>query len=145
MRAEPSHNQNSTQASNKYDVELSAIYGVRISAWSLYLAASRAGAALDDNSPSGSYTTLSAGFVADESDNSNYSIGFYRRFGAGFGAGKLRYADHRLDEDKLLWEFFIEGGFTFGNNYQLGMQAKRQGLFKMASMYEVGMVISAHF
>lgn len=149
MSAELNRNQYSTQASNKYDLDVSDIYGVRLSAWNFYLAASRASTQLGDYSPSGSYTAVSAGFLSDESDNSNYPVGFYRRFGAGFGSGKLRYADHHLNEDNLLWEFFVEGGLTFDHNYQLGMQVKRQGLFKMgdtrASMYDAGFVISLHF
>jgi hypothetical protein len=133
----------------KFNMNLHQGYGLRISAWNMYASFTESITERDSEIPNARFTAITAGFLVDEMDDTSYPVGLYTRFGSGLGSGVLHYANSSQDEEDLLWEVFAEGGLTFFHYYQLGLQGKMQGLFKVgdtrALLGEVAIVASVHF
>lgn len=133
----------------KFNMNLHQGLGVRVSAWSLYASISRSVTEVDTEIPNAEFTAISAGFLLEEIAEDSAPVGLYSRFGAGIGRGELAFADAPKNEKDLLWEVFAEGGLTFAQYYQLGLQGKLQGLFKVGDtrglLGELAVVVSVHF
>ncbi len=135
--------------SEKFNINLHQGYGLRLSAFSMYASITRSVNQADTELPNAQLKTISAGFLVDQIDEDSYPVGLYSRFGAGFGNADLAYADSPKNEQDLLWEVFAEGGLRLAQYFQLGLQGKLQGLFKVgdtrAQVGEVALVMSVHF
>lgn len=133
----------------KFNMNLHQGYGIRASAWNMYISYAQSVTERDTEIPNARFTAISAGFLLDEMADTSYPISLYSRFGAGLGSGNLQYAESAKNEKDPLWEVFAEGGMTFFHNYQLGLQGKMQGLFEVgdtrALLGEIAVVLSVHF
>jgi hypothetical protein len=149
VERETEYRQVPSHETDKFNMTLGQGYGVRLSAWNLYISYTESVTDTDSEIPDARFKTFTAGFIEENVDEEAYPVGLYARWGMGVGQGELRYAHSGQNEDDWLTEVFIEGGLTIMHDVQIGLQTSTKVLFEVgdtrASLVDIALVASMHF